>query len=150
MCLVSSNRLEVSKKKRTSTFLFSQSLNYYPWVDVHLEEKMATYSSILGWRIQDGWRNLIGYSPRGHKESDTTEWLHFLSFLSLMYTIRQMFVEKGFGWRNIFFINKFFEPQRKRIIRSSACTSQEHHWNNVPLKDIWQISALSIDYLKEK
>ena len=24
-----------------------------------------------------GWRSLVGYSPRGHKELDTTEWLHF-------------------------------------------------------------------------
>ena len=24
-----------------------------------------------------GWRSLIGYSPWGRKESDTTEWLHF-------------------------------------------------------------------------
>ena len=24
-----------------------------------------------------GWRNLVGYSPRGHKELDTTERLHF-------------------------------------------------------------------------
>ena len=24
-----------------------------------------------------GWRSLVGYSPWGHKESDTTEWLHF-------------------------------------------------------------------------
>ena len=24
-----------------------------------------------------GWRSLVGYSPRGLKESDTTEWLHF-------------------------------------------------------------------------
>ena len=24
-----------------------------------------------------GWRSLVGYSPRGRKESDTTEWLHF-------------------------------------------------------------------------
>ena len=27
-----------------------------------------------------GWRSLVGYSPRGHKELDTTERLHFLSF----------------------------------------------------------------------
>ena len=27
-----------------------------------------------------GWRSLVGYTPWGHKESDTTEWLHFLSF----------------------------------------------------------------------
>ena len=26
-----------------------------------------------------GWRSLVGYSPLGHKESDMTEWLHFLS-----------------------------------------------------------------------
>ena len=24
-----------------------------------------------------GWRNLVGYSPWGHKESDTTEQFHF-------------------------------------------------------------------------
>ena len=29
-----------------------------------------------------GWRSLVGYSPIGHKESDTTEQLHFLSFYS--------------------------------------------------------------------
>ena len=29
-----------------------------------------------------GWRGLIGYSSWGRKESDTTEWLHFLSFYS--------------------------------------------------------------------
>ena len=27
-----------------------------------------------------GWRTLVGYSPWGRKESDTTELLHFLSF----------------------------------------------------------------------
>jgi len=25
-----------------------------------------------------GWRSLVGYSPWGHKESDTTEGLHFI------------------------------------------------------------------------
>ena len=29
-----------------------------------------------------GWRNLVGYSPWGHKESDTTERLHFIFSLS--------------------------------------------------------------------
>ena len=24
-----------------------------------------------------GWRSLVGYSPWGHSESDTTKWLHF-------------------------------------------------------------------------
>ena len=29
-----------------------------------------------------GQRSLVGYSPWGHKESDTTEWLHFLFFIN--------------------------------------------------------------------
>ena len=37
-----------------------------------LEKSMAVHSSILAWRIP--WkRSLEGYSPWGHKESDTTE-----------------------------------------------------------------------------
>ena len=37
-----------------------------------LEKGMATHSSILPWRIS--WtEELAGYSPRGGKESDTTE-----------------------------------------------------------------------------
>ena len=42
------------------------------WEDP-LEEGMATYSSILAWRIPPGLRNHGGYSPWGCKESDTTE-----------------------------------------------------------------------------
>ena len=37
-----------------------------------LQKEMATHSSILAWRIH-GWMNLVGYSPWGHKELDTTE-----------------------------------------------------------------------------
>ena len=43
------------------------------WEDP-LETEMATHSSILIWRIP--WTEEPGgYSPRGHKESDTTEQL---------------------------------------------------------------------------
>ena len=35
---------------------------------------MATPSSILAWRIP--WTDLVGCSPWGHKESDTTEHAH--------------------------------------------------------------------------
>ena len=45
------------------------------WEDP-LEKEMATHSSILAWRIH-GRRSLVGYSPWGHKESDTMEQLHF-------------------------------------------------------------------------
>ena len=44
------------------------------WEDP-LEKETATHSNILAWKIQ-GWRNLAGYGPWGHKESDMTERLH--------------------------------------------------------------------------
>ena len=34
-----------------------------------LEKGMATHSSILAWNTPHGQRNLVGYSPWGHKES---------------------------------------------------------------------------------
>ena len=37
-----------------------------------LEEGMATHCNILAWRIH-GQRSLVGSSPWGHEESDTTE-----------------------------------------------------------------------------
>ena len=37
-----------------------------------LEKGMATHSSILAWRIPRT-EELLGYSPWGHKESDTIE-----------------------------------------------------------------------------
>ena len=40
-----------------------------------LEKDTATHSSALAWKIP--WRSLVGYSPWGIKESDTTERLHF-------------------------------------------------------------------------
>ena len=37
-----------------------------------LEEEMTTYSSILDWKIQRT-ENLVGYSPKGPKESDVAK-----------------------------------------------------------------------------
>ena len=39
-------------------------------------EGMATHSSILVWKKSHGQSRLAGYSPWGHKESDTTFTLH--------------------------------------------------------------------------
>ena len=37
-----------------------------------LEKEMAIHPSTVAWKIH-GQRSLVGYSPWGHKESDTTE-----------------------------------------------------------------------------
>ena len=46
-----------------------------------LEKEMVTHSSILAWKIPWTRRSLVGYSPWGRKESDTTERLHLLTYL---------------------------------------------------------------------
>ena len=50
------------------------------WEDP-LQESMATHCSVLAGECR-GQRSLLGYSPWGPKESDTTEQLHFLFSLS--------------------------------------------------------------------
>ena len=69
------------------TFLVAQMVKHLPTMQETrvqsldredlLEKEMATHSSILPGKSH-GRRSLVGYSPWGHKESDTTEWLHFL------------------------------------------------------------------------
>ena len=46
------------------------------WEDP-LQKEMATHSSMPGESHRQ--RSLVGYSPRGHKELDMTERLHFTS-----------------------------------------------------------------------
>ena len=47
-----------------------------------LEKEMVTHSGILAWRIP--WtEELGGLQSTGHKESDTTERLHFTNFAYL-------------------------------------------------------------------
>ena len=54
------------------------------WEDP-LEKEMATHSSTLAWKIP-WWRSLVGYTPWGHKELDTTERLHIHMYLGIKKT----------------------------------------------------------------
>ena len=54
--------------------------NWKSTSSVSVGEGNGTHSSTLAWQIQ--WRSLVGYSPWGHKESDTTERLPFHFSLS--------------------------------------------------------------------
>ena len=50
---------------------------FCPWVGkIPLENEIAMHSSILAWKSH-GRRSLVGWSPRGCEESDTTERLNF-------------------------------------------------------------------------
>ena len=53
-----------------------------------------------------GWKSLVGYSPRGRKESDTTERLYFLSFYSSFWRRKWqptpvLLPEKSHGWKSL-------------------------------------------------
>ena len=61
--------------KRLSTMRETQ-LRSLGWEDP-LEKEMAIHSGTIAWKSH-GQRILVGYSPWGHKESDTTERLHVL------------------------------------------------------------------------
>ena len=47
-----------------------------------------------------GWRSLAGYSPWGHKEADTTKWLHFLSFYNCSCLENPM--DRGAWWATVY------------------------------------------------
>ena len=89
-------------------------VRFLGWKDP-LEKEMATHSSILAWRIP--WqKSLVRYSPWGHKELDTTEWLTFsLStktfkefFFFLNKTLLRLGQVKGWWYMNISFISRIF------------------------------------------
>ena len=67
--------------KRLSTMEGTQVLAL-GWEDP-LEKEMAIHSSTLAWKIPCmEKRSLMGYSPWGRKELDTTERLHFTEWSS--------------------------------------------------------------------
>ena len=83
-----------------------------------LEKEMATHSSILAWKIP-GQRNLVGYSPWGHKELDTTKQLHFLSMIyaftsSLIHPLNDSF--------NYSFTHSFLQPSSHPLTLKLAFT----------------------------
>ena len=53
------------------------------WVRKILWRRKWHHTPVLLPGKSHGRRSMIGYSPRGHKESDTTEWLHFTSLYRL-------------------------------------------------------------------
>ena len=73
-----------------------------------------------------GRKSLVGYSPRGHKESDTTERLHFTSLeerpIPFMRFLRSLQVKNH--WSNLISWIGIFQPGK---------------WRDCPHKHIWWI-----------
>ena len=62
-------------------FVWKEINRYFNLLGLPLEKAMAPHSSTLPGKSH-GWRSLVGCSPWGHEESDTTERLHFHFSLS--------------------------------------------------------------------
>ena len=77
-----------------------------------------------------GWRSLVGYSPWGHEESDTTERLHFHFSLScigeengnpLQYSCLENPRDGGACWAAVYGVTQS-RTQPKRLSSSSSST----------------------------
>ena len=71
-----------------------------------LEKEMATTPVLLPEKFH-GLRSLVGYSPQGHKESDTTERIHFCSLHIVFNLVSACSVlvcrnENGFSTLNLY------------------------------------------------
>ena len=82
----------------TVSFIFLWPVSLVAQMVKHLPAMQETWVGKIPWRRKwqstpavlpgksHGWRSLIGYSPWGRKESDTTEWLHFIFLYGLCKT----------------------------------------------------------------
>ena len=61
-------------------------VQFLGWEDP-LEKEMATHCNTPAWKIPWMEEALANYNPWGRKESDMTEWLHFLFFLSSTFSV---------------------------------------------------------------
>ena len=84
----------------TSICLQCRRPRFDPWVGkIPWRRKWQPTPVLLPGKFH-GWRNLIGYSPWGHKESDTTERLHF-HFHPLQYSCLENSMDRGAWWATV-------------------------------------------------
>ena len=81
-----------------------------------------------------GWRSLVGCSPWGHEELDTTEWLHFHFSLSCMKKEMCSCLEnprdRGAWWPAVYGVAQ----SRTRLKRLSSSSSSSMNLDNKNIK----------------
>ena len=84
-----------------------------------------------------GWRSLVGCSPWGRKESDTTEWLHFHFSFScigegngnpLQDSCLENPRDRGAWWAAVYGVTQS-QTRLKRLSSSSSRVTNTHKWN---------------------
>ena len=86
---------------------------FNPWVGkISWKRKWQPTSVFLPGKSH-GWRYLVGYSPRGHKESDTTEQLHFTQIKTITSHYTRNLKESIYSMRKGHYTEGKVEVQRK-------------------------------------
>ena len=75
--------------------------------------------------VSHGRRSLVGYSPWGCKEADTTEWLHFLSFFLYWFKVHGPLHNKG-----------NYKQGEKKALRMGENNCKWSNWKTTNLKNI--------------
>ena len=95
-----------------------------------LEKGMATHSSILAGAFQ-GQRSVVGYSPWGRKELDTTEWLAFLlsdRFIlssNFFFQLRKELLRNLYqSWRRKGLSQRRIQPSHFCVLTTHSSTTQ--------------------------
>ena len=86
------------------------------------------------------WRNLVGYNPLGHEESDTTERLHFhFSLSAVLYPVpwfillHSIYILLCVGARSVSHVQLFVTPWTvARQAPPSMGFSRQEYWSGLP------------------
>ena len=128
------------------------------WEDP-LEDGMTAQSSILAWKIPMDKSSLVGYSPWGHKELDTTEWLStahkwyhiiFVCFFLTYFTYYDHLWTHPCGckWHFILYglviFHYTYEPHTHKPYHTHTCTA-----SSLPIHLLMDTSFSSMSWLLE-
>ena len=110
----------------------------------------------------NGWRSLVGYSPRGHKELDTTEQLHFHFMFYLNLSVSSSWHIFFWSCQHAFFVRMTPPPFCRRFLRpwSAGGSDATFGWRraslmaqtvkNLPEMQETRVQSLSQEYSLEK
>ena len=107
---------------------FARNARFDPWVGKIPWRRKWQPTPVLLPRKFHGWRSLVGYNPWGHKESDTTEWLHFSFFLSFYFTWNSV-SETRFSLRR----NADCDKKNRHVLEMYKTTSLNRGWDGKEL-----------------
>ena len=117
-------------EKRETSYAISGNVNWYIW-----RRKWQPTPVFLPGESQ-GQRSLVGYSPRGHKESDTTEHL-----TQQQYSGPSLMSDSWLAQNTYFLLNKWMIPRSSSWARQSQPRAQTSWHTSALFRDLEHLLA---------